>query len=129
MYQLPTVFDFQRNLDMLIHTGERQARTDAGRILSEFAGRGMGSSTSVISTAIGCFDGIHKDITEHAMILMSEFVSAELPFETLIETARGRLSNFAGMLLATVPVAGFPQQAQQFCTQMPPYFNSAQKVL
>jgi len=123
MYKPPTIFDFQRNLDTLIHSGEQRARAETVRIKSEFAARGMSQSTSVISATIGCFNELHKDITEQTMTLMNEFVSAELSLDAMTETTRGRLSNFATMLLATVPPSGFPQEVQKFRTQYAAVFG------
>jgi hypothetical protein len=116
MYQLPTIFDFQRNLDTLIHSGEQEARAEAARIKSEFAARGIGSSTGVITAAIGRFDQIHKDILERAMRLIGEFANrnAALSPAVLAGAARPRFHNFSTMLLGTVPPAGFPAEAQRF---------------
>jgi len=56
MYQPPTIFDFQRNLDTLIHSGEHQARAAAVHVKSDHAARGLSDSTTVITMAIGQFD-------------------------------------------------------------------------
>jgi hypothetical protein len=40
MYRAPTIFDFQRNLDTLIHSGEQQARAAATHVKSDHAARG-----------------------------------------------------------------------------------------
>lgn len=124
-FQPPTLFDFQRNLDTLIHSGERQARSKVVQIKSEFAARGMGASTSVIGAAITQFNELHETIVEQSMILIHEFSigSADLSLAALVQTARTRLDSFATMLMATVPPAGFPQQAQQSRTQYTAVFR------
>jgi len=47
MYQRPTIFDFQRNLDTLIHSGEHQARAAAAHVKSDHAARGLADSTTI----------------------------------------------------------------------------------
>ena len=75
MYKLPTIFDFQRNLDMLIHSGQRQARAAAAHVKSDHAARGLRDSTTIITMAIGKFDEIHQDIIRQAMQLIADFSS------------------------------------------------------
>jgi hypothetical protein len=116
MYQPPTIFDFQRNLDTLIHSGEHRARAAAVNVKSDHAVRGLSDSTTVITMAIGQFNEIHQDIIQRAMQLIEDFCSrnAELAPGILGGTARGRLDNFAAFLLATVPPTSFTQEAQRF---------------
>ena len=101
MYQPPTIFDFQRNLDTLIHSGEHQARAAAVHVKSDHAARGLSDSTTVITMAIGQFDEIHQDIIKQAMQLIEDFCSrnAELSPGVLAGTARDRLENFGTFLL------------------------------
>jgi hypothetical protein len=116
MYQPPTIFDFQRNLDTLIHSGEHRARAAAVYVKSDHAARCLSDSTTVITMAIGQFNEIHQDIIQRSMQLIEDFCSrnAELAPGILAGTARGRLDNFATFLLATVPPTSFTQEAQRF---------------
>jgi hypothetical protein len=116
MYQPPTIFDFQRNLDTLIHSGEHQARAAAVHVKSDHAARGLSDSTTVITMAIGQFDEIHQDIIQRAMQLIEDFCSrnVELSPGVLAGTARDRLENFGTFLLTTVPPTSFTQEAQRF---------------
>jgi hypothetical protein len=75
MYQPPTIFDFQRNLDTLIHSGEHRARAAAVNVKSDHAARGLSDSTTVITMAIGQFNEIHQDILQRAMQLIEDFCS------------------------------------------------------
>jgi hypothetical protein len=75
MYQPPTIFDFQRNLDTLIHTGQHQARAAAIHVKADHAARGLADSTMVITMAIGKLDEIHQDILTRAMQLIEDFCS------------------------------------------------------
>jgi hypothetical protein len=119
MYQPPTIFDFQRNLDTLIHSGEHRARAAAVNVKSDHAARGLSDSTTVITMDIGQFNEIHQDILQRAMQLIEDFCSrnAELAPGISAGTARGRLDNFATFLLATVPPTSFTQEAQRFRRQ------------
>jgi hypothetical protein len=124
-YQQPTLFDFQRNLDAIIHGGEQQARAKAAQTKSEFIARGMGSSTSVISAVIGQFNELHRNIIEQSMTLINEFAisSAQLSLAALAGAAHPRLDGFATMLLSALPPAGFPQEAQRIRTQYAAVFR------
>ena len=116
MYQRPTIFDFQRNLDILIHSGQHQAKAAAVHVKSDHARRGLSDSTTVITMAIGKFDEIHQDIIQRAMQLIEDFASrsAELSPGMLAGTARDRLNNFGTSLLMAVPRTSFMQQTQRF---------------
>ena len=117
MYQPPTIFDFQRNLDILIHGGQRDARAAAAHVKSDHAARGLRDSTTIITMAIGKFDEIHQDIIQRVMQLIADFSSqnAELLPGMLAGTARDRLDGFGTFLLTTVPPTSFVQEAQRFC--------------
>jgi hypothetical protein len=119
MYQPPTIFDFQRNLDTLIHGGQHRARAAAVNVKSDHAARGLSDSTTIITMAIGQFNEIHQDIIQRAMHLIEDFCSrnAELAPGILAGTARDRLNNFGTFLLTTVPRTSFTQEAQRFRTQ------------
>jgi hypothetical protein len=119
MYQPPTIFDFQRNLDTIIHDGEHEARAQVVSIKSDAARRGAGLSTGVIVAAITSFDKIHKTMLERAMRLIEDFAkrNAGLSPAALAQTARPRLDGFATFLLATLPPTGFPQEAEWFAGQ------------
>jgi hypothetical protein len=116
MYQRPTIFDFQRNLDTLIHSGEHQARAAASHVKADHAARGLADSTTVITMAIGRFDEIHRDILQRAMQLIEDFSSrnSQLSPGVLAGTARDRLDGFGTFLLATVPPTSFTQEGQRF---------------
>jgi hypothetical protein len=109
----PTIFDFQRNLDTVIHRGEREARADAAKLGSEFAARGLGRSGPLISAVVKRADQIHADILKRAMELIVEFSRDSSPIAGLGATTRQRFENFSTMLLGTVPPAGLPEVAQQ----------------
>jgi hypothetical protein len=116
MYQPPTIFDFQRNLDTLIHTGEHQARAAAAHVKSDHTGRGLADATTIITMSIGRFDEIHKDILQRAMQLIEDFCSRNslLSPGGLAGAARDRLDGFGTFLLATVPPTSFTQDAHRF---------------
>jgi hypothetical protein len=119
MYQPPTIFDFQRNLDTLIHSGQAQARAAAVQVKSDHAARGLSDSTTIITMAIGKFNEIHQDILERAMQMIEDFSSrnTELSPGVLAGTARDRLDGFGTFLLTTVPPTSFMQEAQRFRAQ------------
>jgi len=75
MYQPPAIFDFKRNLDTLIHSGEHQARAAAAHVRSDHAARGLADSTTIITMAIQKFNEIHQDIVRHAMQSIDDFSS------------------------------------------------------
>ena len=119
MYQSPTIFDFQRNLDMLIHRGEHQARAAAVNVKSDHASRGLSDSTTVITMYINNASEIHQDIIRHAMEMIADFCSrnTELSPGGLAGTARNRLAGFGTFLLTAIPRTSFTQEAQRFRTQ------------
>jgi hypothetical protein len=119
MYAAPTIFDFQRNLDTLIHSGQHQARAAATHVKSDHAARGLRDSTTIITMAIGKFDEIHRDIIRQAMCLIADFSNRNQALSPglLAGTARDRLHNFATFLLTTVPPTSFTQEAQRFRSQ------------
>ena len=125
MYRPPTIFDFQRNLDTLIHGGEHQARAAAAQVKSDHSARGLRDSTTIITMAIGKFDEIHKDICARAMQLIHDFAarSTELTPAVLGGTARPRLDSFATFLLGTIPPTTFAQEAQRFRHQYTQVFR------
>src|SRR6266481_4506249 len=116
MYQLPTIFDFQRNLDTLIHSGEHQARAAAVHVKSDHAARGLSDSTTVIIMAIARFNEIYQEIIQRSMQLIEDFCSrnAELTPGILAGTVRNRLKNFATFLLATVSPTSFTHERNDF---------------
>lgn len=124
-FRPPTVFDFQRNLDAIIHSGEREARTGAVRTQSQFAAKGLGMSGPLIGAVTGSIDKLHGDILERAMKLTHEFTSgsSQLSPTDLAETSRSRFESFATMLLSTVPPAGSPQVAQRVRDQYAAVFQ------
>jgi hypothetical protein len=111
----PTIFDFQRNLDTIIHSGERVARAEAAKARSEFSARGLGVSGPLLGAVIESANQIHANILKRAMELTHEFSSgnSHLAKADLAKTTRQRFENFAAMLLSTVPSAGRPEIAQQ----------------
>ena len=125
MYQPPTIFDFQRNLETLIHSGQHEARAAAVHVKSDHAARGIGDSTTVVTMAIGRFNEIHREILERAMQLIEDCCSrnAALSPGVLTGTARDRLDAFGAFLLATVPPTSFRQEAQRFRAQYTQVFR------
>ncbi len=119
MYQSPTIFDFERNLDMLIHSGEHQARAAAVNVKSHHASRGLSDSTTVITMYINNAFEIHHDVIRRAMEIIADFRSrnAELSPGGLAVTSRHRLDGFGTFLLTTIPRTSFTQEAQRFRTQ------------
>jgi hypothetical protein len=116
MYLPPTIYDFQRNLDTLIHSGEQEAGAKVGEIKSRAAAHGTLYSTGVITASISSFDEIHKSVIERAMQLIGDFSarSAELVPTVLAGAARPRLTSFETFLLTTIPTLSFPGEVQQF---------------
>ncbi len=116
MYQPPTIFDFQRNRDTLIHSCEHQARAAAAHVKSDHSARGLADATTIITMAIGRFDAIHKDILQRAMQLIEDFCSrnSQLSPGVLAGTARDRFDSFGIFLLGNVPPTRFTQDAQRF---------------
>jgi hypothetical protein len=119
----PTIFDFQRNLDTIIHRGEREARAEAARLRSEFAAKGMGQSGPLISEVIKRADQIHADTLKCAMDLIVEFSRDSSPIAGLGTTTRQRFESFSVMLVGTVPPAGRPDVAQQIRHQYAAVFQ------
>ena len=119
MYQSPTIFDFQRDLDMVMHDGQHQARAAAAYVKSDHARRGLADSTTLITMSISKFNEIHQDIIQRAMQLIEDFSSRnpQLSPGVLAGTARDRLENFATFLLTSVPPTSFVQEAQRFRAQ------------
>jgi hypothetical protein len=119
MYQPPTIFDFQRNLDMLIHSGQHQARAAAVNVKSDHASRGLSDSTTVITMYINSASEIHQDIIRRAMEMIADFCSrsTDLSPGGLAGTARNRLDAFGTFLLTTIPRTSFTQEAQRFRNQ------------
>jgi hypothetical protein len=96
MYRPPTIFDFERSLDTLIHSGQQRARAAAGEVKSDHVGRGISDSTSVITRAIGLFDAIHKYIIEQAMRMIHEFATRSVELSPpLLATFRRKKPIFA----------------------------------
>jgi hypothetical protein len=123
-YQTPTVFDFQRNLDSIIHSGEQEVGKARSRILSEMAAKGLARSGATISQFIQNADEVHKGIIERSMNQIDEFSKApsQLSREALAEMARPRLESLA-IMLSNVPTAGSPPVAQQVRTQYAAVFQ------
>jgi hypothetical protein len=104
MYQPPTIFDFQRNLDTLIHSREHQARAAAVHVKSDHAARGLSDSTTVITMAIGQFDEIHQDNTGmlRTMVSLLSRVRSRLPLPaSLVAAGLDRPLNGAILELVT----------------------------
>jgi hypothetical protein len=120
-----TIFDFQRNLDTIIHSGEREARSRAATAQNEFAAKGLGASGPLIENVIQTVDQIHAGILKRAMELTHEFSSGSghLSKEDLAKTALQRFESLATMLLSTVPLAGRPEVAQQIRRQYAAVFK------
>ncbi len=123
-YQPPTLSDFQRNLDTIIHSGQQEARKAREQILSQQAAKGLIVSAATISAFIENADGIHKAIVERSMKLIEEFVKApsQLSRPSLADAARPRLESLA-IMLANVPDAGSPQAAQNVRAQYAAVFQ------
>jgi hypothetical protein len=123
-YQTPTLFDFQRNLASIIHSGEQEVGKARSRILSEMAAKGLARSGATISQLIQNADEVHKGIIERSMNLIDEFTKtpSQLSREALAEVARPRLETLA-IMLANVPTAGSPPVAQQVRTQYTAVFQ------
>lgn len=103
----PTIFDFQRNLDAIIHAGEREARISAAKARNEMAARGLALSGSMINVVAQIAYRIHTDTLKRAMDLTHEFSSGGDPsLAELAVTTRQRFQNLATMLLSLVPVIG-----------------------
>jgi hypothetical protein len=115
MYAPPTLSDFQRNLDDLIHRAERDARATTSTTLSEFVSRGTGRSTMLIRATADRLDPLHRATVERAMALIDDCARRNpglTPVE-LAQSARSRLGSFATMLLGSIPAAGFHEVEQR----------------
>jgi len=102
-YQTPTIFDFQRNLDAIIHNGEQEAEKAKRRIMAELAAKGLARSGAAIRAVIENADEIHRSILERCMNLIDEFtkIPRQILRKSLAAMTRGRLENLAIMLLAS----------------------------
>lgn len=124
-YQTPTVLDFERNLDTIVHNGEQEARAAIPGMQSELAARGLARSGAAIKVIIENADKIHADTLDRCMNLIGEFskVGSQLSLKALAETTRTRLESLETALLAAVPDAGSPKAAQQVRTQYAAVFQ------
>jgi hypothetical protein len=118
MYELPTKGDLDRNLSNIMHAAHHKARSERARLTSEFAARGMGSSTSLIGSVVGCLDKIHAESIERAMHVVREFSGRmKLAPKEITSWARPHLENLGNTVLGQIPVAGFPNEQQRVRTQ------------
>jgi len=94
MYQLPTKGDLDRNLSSIMHSARQQAHAECARLTSEFASRGLASSTSLIGAAVGSLDKIHVDAIGEAIRVVRDFLERmQEPPNQLTIWARPHLEN------------------------------------
>src|SRR5713101_4414949 len=67
--------DLDRNLSTILHSAHHKAQGERARLTSEFAARGMASSTSLIGSTVGCLDKIHAEAIDQAMQVSHEFIA------------------------------------------------------
>lgn len=124
-YQPPTVSDFQRNLDTIVHGAEREARKVTPEIQSQLAARGLAQSGAAIKAVVERADKIHAETLDRCMNLIAEFtgVIGRLPIKTLVEATRPRFESFGALLLSIVPNAGAQNVAHQVRSQFAAVFQ------
>ena len=93
-FDQPTKNDLDRNLSTILHSAHHKAQAERARLTSEFAARGMASSTSLIGSTVGCLDKIHAEAIDQAMQVSHEFIARMnvAPLE-IIGWARPHLEN------------------------------------
>jgi hypothetical protein len=125
MFAKPTLADFQRNLDQLIHESENAARIARGKNISSFAARGLAISGSIVNVIASEFDTIHKQTVSNAASLAVEFVSqASIPISEISTAVKNRLTNFSIMILGQIPASGLdPSEWQQFAQRWTAKWN------
>jgi hypothetical protein len=118
VYNVPTKNDLDRNLCTILHDAHQKARAEKMRLTSEFAARGMGSSTAPISAAVGVLDGIHKDAVTRSIPILNDFAERmQVAPSEITKIARPHLQNMGNSVLGQLPPAGFPQVHQQILRQ------------
>ncbi len=124
MYEQPTKGDLDRNLSTIFHSAHQKARAERGRLTSEFAARGMATSTSLIGAMIGVLDTIHKDAIGQAMPLLRDFAERmQIPAIEITALARPHLENLGSSVLGQLPPAGFPEEHQRIRAQYTAVFQ------
>ena len=124
MYEQPTKGDLDRNLSTIFHSAHQKARAERGRLTSEFAARGMATSTSLIGAMIGVLDTIHKDAIGQAMPLLRDFAERmQIPAIEITALARPHLENLGSSVLGQLLPAGFPGEHQRIRAQYTAVFQ------
>lgn len=112
----PSIPDFQRNLDTVIHAGEHAARSGAAEARSKFAARGLGKSGPLLADVLRRLDEIHAQTVTSSMELAGEFSSpgSNLSLADLAKIVRGRFENFECLLLGLAPAVGNPALTEHY---------------
>jgi hypothetical protein len=115
MYEVPAKGDLDRNLSMIMHSAHRTARHERNRLTTEFAARGMGSSTSLIGAVVRSLDKIHVESIEQAILVVRDFMERmkHVGTKQIIAWARPHLENLGNTILGQLPAAGFPIEHQR----------------
>jgi hypothetical protein len=118
LYAHPVKADLDRNLSTLFHAANHKARDENNRLITEFAGRGMERSTSLISAVMRSLDTIHQEAFATAMPVLCDFAKRmQWPVAEIATLARPHLENLSNSLLAGVPQASFPDEWQRVQAQ------------
>jgi hypothetical protein len=118
MYATPTKADLDRNLSTILHDAHQKARAEKARLTSEFAARGMGSSTALIGAVVGVLDDIHKEVFDRAGPMLRDFAERmEMTPAEITLIARPHLKNIGNSVLGQLPPAGFPAVHQKIRKQ------------
>jgi hypothetical protein len=114
----PTKNDLDRNLSTILHSAHHKAQAERARLTSEFAARGMASSTSLIGAVAGCLDKIHVEAIDHATQVIHEFIDRmNVAAPEIIGWARPHLQNLGNVVLGHLPSGGFPNEQLRVRTQ------------
>jgi hypothetical protein len=114
MYEAPTLSDFQRNLDTLIHSGMMEGFTAHMTTRSEFMSRGVGHGVQVVAMVAARLEEVYTSVLDRAMTMIDEFVrrNSELSPAELARTTRPRFEELATTLLGMIP-ADVPEEQQE----------------
>jgi hypothetical protein len=90
-----------------------KVRDEKNRLITEFAGRGMERSTSLISAVMRSLDTIHQEAISTAIPVVYDFAKRmQQPPPEIATLVRPLLESLGNSLLAGLPQAGFPDEWQ-----------------